>query len=93
MTVEEPLAGELSAWEVAKVNVGDFSVHRSLQKAFSVKAIARWVVVKTNDCAAVLQWPVIAARTLEPRSGQAVSPAELASWLADHRAVSTAATQ
>lgn len=82
MKKEPPLT---AAWQQTphfRVDVGHFDAHDALREAFGVKAIAAWHFVEASKCdTPASSWPRLAARTLEPRSGQAVTPSELAEWL------------
>ena len=79
-----PLSTVLRRFEKLDVNVGQFDRHRDVIDAWGIRAISAWVVVTPPaSCETPLtQWPRAAERTLEPASGGAVNPTELAAWLA-----------
>ncbi len=80
------LAQELARWSVEVVNIGEFDRHENLLNAFSVTAIATWVVVPTDACdKPMLQWKALSQRVVEPASGTA-SEQELTGWLRSARA-------
>lgn len=88
MKREPDLADEIARWPMVVVDVGEFDRHEALLRALDVHAIARWVVLTPTDCNAPAEsWPIAAARTLEPASGQdrKTTPADLAAWLQSHR--------
>lgn len=78
----EPLASALRRYEQIDINVGRFDRHTELTDAWAIRAISAWVVVTPSACdRPMVDWPRVTQRTLEPSTGAAVDPSELASWL------------
>ncbi len=86
---EQPvLAEELRNWEEVVVHVGRLDRHPELLRRFSVRAIAHWVALRPEECAAaVTEWPVLRASTFEPQTGWfGVKTADgLRDWLVEAR--------
>lgn len=89
----EPLASALQRYERLDINVGRFDRHTELTTAWSIRAISAWVVVTPTACERPLvDWPRVDQRTLEPATGAAIDPGELASWLTRHSWPAASAT-
>jgi len=84
LKAEEPLKQTLTQVESVTLDVGRFDRHTDLLKAFDVRAIAHWVVLKPTTCETPpSQWPVLKSGTLEPVSGSSgpKTAQDIAQWL------------
>ncbi len=83
MKQEPNLSSALAKTPHYVVNIGHFDQHEALLNAFSVKSIAKWKVVSSEDCGKpALEWRQLASRTLEPATGKSVvTSSDLVAWL------------
>ncbi len=83
MKQEPNLAKALAETPHYVVNIGHFDQHEALLDAFSIKSIAKWKVVSSEDCdKPALEWRQLASRTLEPATGKSVvTSSDLVAWL------------
>jgi len=82
MKERAPIADELAHFQVVDINITDPDKHAALMRAYQVKAIARWVVLRPTDCSApVTDWPRGATRVVEPSSSGDATADQLVAWL------------
>jgi thiol-disulfide isomerase/thioredoxin len=79
---QDALLKELREWHHLVVEVGRFDRHPELLKSFKVAKIAHWAAVRPTNCLqSVGNWPRLAEGVFEPKSGEPMTAADLASWL------------
>lgn len=83
---EPVLAKALEGWKAIVVDPGRFDRHTALLKHWEVGAIAAWIALAPEDCAAPpTTWKVLRSGTFEPATGETRTAADLAGWLSAAR--------
>lgn len=92
MKKEPLLASALAKTPHYVVNIGHFDHHEKLLDAFSIKSIAKWKVVSSEECDKPVEgWRQLASRTLEPATGEkVVTTSDLVAWLEEKMSASPA---